>query len=64
VGVESSAGALAFRFWIDMQDNSRHLAPVGARPLGIEHPNVSDGVLFIVHGQLIAIGREIGDVWI
>jgi hypothetical protein len=64
VSVESSASAIGFRFRIDMQDNSRHLAPVGAHLLRIKHPTVSDGVLFILHGHLVAIGREIGDVWI
>jgi len=58
------AGAIGFRFRIDMQNNSRHLAPVGARPLRIKHPTISDGVLFIVRSQLVTIGREIGDVWI
>jgi hypothetical protein len=63
-GCRKPGGALAFRFRIDMQDNSRHLAPVSPRPLRIEHPNVGDGVLFILSGQLVAIGREIRDVWI
>jgi len=32
VAVESTAGAIGFRFRIDVQDNSRHLAPVSPRP--------------------------------
>jgi hypothetical protein len=58
VAVESSAGAIGFRFRIDMQNNSRHLAPVGSHGVRIEHPTVSDGVFFIARGQHVALGRD------
>jgi len=58
VAVESSAGAIGIRFWIDMQNNSRHLASVGPHGLRIEHPTVSDGVFFIACGQHVAPGRD------
>jgi hypothetical protein len=57
-GPGSSAGAIGFRFWIYMQNNSRRLAPVGPHGLRIEHPTVSDGVLFIARGQHVALGRD------
>jgi len=58
VAVESSAGAIGFRLWIDMQSNSRHLAPVGPHGLRIENPTISGGVFFIARGQHVALGRD------
>lgn len=57
-GCRISAGAIDSRFWIDMQNNSRHLAPVGSHGLRIENPTITDGVLFIARGQHVALGRD------
>jgi hypothetical protein len=42
---------------VNVEDDLRHLAPVGAFGVGIEHAQISDHVLFIVHRERL-IGRR------
>lgn len=47
---------------IDVQDDFRHLTPVGIVGCRIEQPDISDQPLLIITGQDWGIWRDIGDI--
>jgi hypothetical protein len=51
MAIESTAGALDIVIRVYMQHDPRHIAPVGTFRIGIQHPNVRDGVLLVVRGE-------------
>jgi hypothetical protein len=44
VTVKRAASTIRFVIWIDVEHDARHLAPIGALGVGIEHADVGDRV--------------------
>jgi hypothetical protein len=49
---------------VNVQDHPRDLTPVGAFLIGIEHAEICDEMLFVVHRERRIGGREIDDIGI
>jgi len=60
VTVERAPRPIGLPLGVDMQGDPRDLAPVGAVRVGIEHAEIRDQMLLVVHREREIGGREIG----
>ena len=51
MAIEGTAGALGIMIRVYVQHDPRNLAPVGSFRIGIQHPHIGDGVLFVVRRE-------------
>src|ERR1700744_2035853 len=64
VSIECVLCAIVLELGIDVQHDSRHLAPVCSLLIRIEHAQIRDNMLLVVNREHGIRRRGVGNVWI
>jgi hypothetical protein len=62
MAIEGTAGALDIVIRVYVKHDPRNLAPVGTFRIGIQNPQIRDGVLLVVRREDWLGRREVGNV--
>jgi|GEM_PF-3614236 hypothetical protein len=62
VTIERTSSAVVLELWIDVENDLRHLAPVGSLRVCIEHAQISNDMLFVVDREHRIRWRKVGNV--
>jgi hypothetical protein len=62
VTIEGTSSAPDILIRVDVQHDTRNLAPVGTFRIGIQHPQIRDGVLMVVRREGWLCRGKVGDV--
>jgi hypothetical protein len=62
MAIEGTAGALDIAIRVYVQHDPRNLAPVGTFRIGIQHPQIRDGVLLVVRCERWLCRGKVGNV--